>query len=111
MKFGFTVVLATVLMALGSAQAADKFLADRHMEKVQKCEACHTTMPPKAVSTEQCLKCHVSYEALAKKTDKGDINPHDSHLENADCSICHRGHKKPVLACDECHEFTNIKVP
>ena len=40
-----------------------------------------------------------------------DINPHDSHLENLDCGACHHGHKKPVLACDECHEFTNIKVP
>lgn len=58
-----------------------------------------------------CLKCHVSYEKLAARTDKNDINPHDSHLENLDCGACHHGHKKPVLACDECHEFTNIKVP
>lgn len=50
-------------------------------------------------------------EKLAARTDKNDINPHDSHLENLDCGACHHGHKKPVLACDECHEFTNIKVP
>lgn len=94
-----------------TAFAADKLLADRHMERGLKCDSCHTSMPPKAVNTNQCLTCHVSYEKLAARTDKKDINPHDSHLENLDCGACHRGHKKPVLACDECHEFRDIKVP
>ena len=39
---------------------------------------------------------------VAAKTDKNDINPHDSHVE---------GHKKPQLLCDQCREFTKIRVP
>ena len=95
------IVVSLALLSVQGAWAADKMLADRHVERGLKCESCHTTMPPKAVS----------YEKLAARTDKNDINPHDSHLENLDCGACHHGHKKLVLACDECHEFTNIKVP
>lgn len=107
----------TALVALlcpplfSAAGAADKLLADRHMDRVGKCEACHQTMPPKAVGSKQCLACHGSYDQLAARTDGKDINPHASHLEDPDCGACHRGHKKPVLACDECHEFKGIKVP
>lgn len=104
-------LVSFALLSTQGAWAADKMLADRHVERGLKCESCHTTMPPKAVNTDGCLKCHVSYEKLAARTDKNDINPHASHLENLDCGACHHGHKKPVLACDECHEFTNIKVP
>ena len=104
-------VVSLALVSVQGAWAADKMLADRHVARGLKCESCHTTMPPKAVNTDGCLKCHVSYEKLAARTDKNDINPHDSHLENLDCGACHHGHKKPGLACDECHEFTNIKVP
>ena len=94
-------VVSLALVSVQGAWAADKMLADRHVERGLKCESCHTTMPPKAVNTDGCLKCHVSYEKLAARTDKNDINPHDSHrclLYTSD-------------ACDECHEFTHIKVP
>ena len=91
-------VVSLALVSVQGAWAADKMLADRHVERGLKCESCHTTMPPKTVNTDGCLKCHVSYEKLAARTDKNDINPHDSHLENLDCGACHHGHKKPVLA-------------
>ena len=106
-------VVSILVLALSATTsfAADKMLADRHMERGGKCEACHTTMPPKAVATQQCLVCHGSYEKVAARTEKNDINPHDSHIENPDCTSCHRGHKKPVLLCDECHEFRELKVP
>lgn len=91
--------------------AADHFLADRHVERGLKCDSCHTTQPPKAVPTSQCQSCHGGYDKLAKRTEKLDINPHDSHLENPQCGDCHRGHKKPTLVCDQCHSFDNIKVP
>lgn len=110
MKKYLMLFLLTMFCA-GSASAADKLLADRHMERLGKCEACHKTMPPKQLSSKDCLSCHGSYEKLAARTDKNDINPHDSHLEDPDCGQCHRGHKKPLLACDECHEFKNIRVP
>lgn len=75
------IVVSLALLSVQGAWAADKMLADRHVERGLKCESCHTTMPPKAVNTDGCLKCHVSYEKLAARTDKNDINPHDSHLE------------------------------
>ncbi|QQQ96686.1 hypothetical protein [Turicimonas muris] len=46
-------VVSILVLALSATTsfAADKMLADRHMERSGKCEACHTTMPPKAVAT------------------------------------------------------------
>ncbi len=108
-----TAVLAVAFLAFGSqcAFANGSMLADRHGARALKCEMCHKTQPPKIVKTEDCLACHGSYEKLAERTDKNDINPHDSHVEDAACTDCHSGHKKPRLLCDQCHEFTNIKVP
>lgn len=63
-------VVSLALVSVQGAWAADKMLADRHVERGLKCESCHTTMPPKAVNTDGCLKCHVSYEKLAARTDK-----------------------------------------
>lgn len=56
------IVVSLALLSVQGAWAADKMLADRHVERGLKCESCHTTMPPKAVNTDGCLKCHVSYE-------------------------------------------------
>lgn len=108
-----TTILLLTLCNSGVALAAgnDHFLADRHIERGLKCESCHTTQPPKAVPTSQCQSCHGGYDKLAKLTDKKDINPHDSHVENPACGDCHHGHRKPALLCDQCHQFDNIKVP
>lgn len=110
-KLASTTFALVISCYVGTTFAATNFLADRHVSRSLTCESCHAVMPPKAVPTDQCLKCHVSYEALAKRTDKKDINPHDTHIEKPACSDCHQGHKKPVLVCDQCHEFAKIKVP
>lgn len=108
---GYLATVALLTLSL-TAGAADKLLADRHAERGVKCESCHVSMPPAAiVKNEACLKCHVSYEKIAERTDEGDINPHASHVEDASCAECHSGHKKPRLLCDQCHEFTDIRVP
>ena len=44
-------VVSLALVSVQGAWAADKMLADRHVERGLKCESCHTTMPPKAVNT------------------------------------------------------------
>ena len=104
--------LAAMAFSLTAAAAdANKMLADRHAARGVPCQACHTQMPPKAPSNEACAACHGGYAQLAKRTAKKDINPHDSHVEDPSCNQCHSGHKKPRLLCDQCHEFTNIKVP
>ncbi len=94
-----------------SAHAEDvKFLAERHVERGTQCQDCHPTMPPQIVKGDSCQKCHGGYDKMADKTANLDINPHDSHVEDLDCTSCHRGHKRPVLICDECHEFTQLNI-
>lgn len=92
--------------------AENPVLAEKHVAKGVTCQQCHQTQPPKAdVATDQCLACHgKTYEVLAKTTDKGDINFHDTHLGEANCQECHKGHNKSSLVCDQCHEF-QVAVP
>lgn len=116
-------MLAAALLAAGSAWAADAapaasgdgkpFLADRHIERGLDCKSCHGDKAPTAdVDMSACLKCHGgSYQALAKQTESDDINPHATHLGEAQCVTCHQGHKPPRLSCDNCHEFDDIRVP
>ena len=107
---GLIMLAGTIALAAGSA-SADPVLADRHGGRGVKCESCHKAGGTKPPKTEDCQACHGNYDKLAKRTDKNDINPHDSHVENPACGDCHSGHKKPKLLCDQCHEFKNIKVP
>jgi fumarate reductase flavoprotein subunit len=110
---GRVLLCAFAALAALSAQAfaADAFLADRHQAKSVACDACHADGPGKKVSMETCLKCHGgSYKKLAASTAKGNINFHDTHVGEANCTDCHQGHKKPRLVCDECHEF-KVRVP
>ena len=113
MQFKPAVTLACLLCALPAlALGADgKFLADRHAGRSVKCESCHKESPPKAPANAECLACHGPMAKLAARTDKKDINPHASHVEEARCTECHSGHKKPKLLCDQCHEFKDIRVP
>ncbi len=105
---GLAALAASLSVAAGEPQ---KMLADRHAARGVSCQACHTQMPPKAPGNDACAACHGGYAQLAKRTDKKDINPHDSHVEDPSCNQCHSGHKKPRLLCDQCHEFTDIRVP
>lgn len=102
MKAILTTLCASLVLASAFANAADNApLADRHAKS-----------PSVAPTMKECLACHGgSYEALAKKTDESDINPHATHMGEPECSECHSGHKQPRLVCDNCHEFTDIKVP
>lgn len=109
------IVTAAVLSAWSSgAVEAAEFLADRHGARGVACASCHPEKPTPTVDMSLCLGCHGgSYAALAEKTadTESGINPHDTHLGEAQCTSCHRGHKLPVLSCDNCHEFADIRVP
>ena len=113
MKNLITTLCAGLLLASTFASAADNApLADRHAKRGVACTSCHVKSPTDKPTMQQCLACHGgSYEALAKKTDESDINPHATHVGEPECSECHSGHKKPRLICDQCQEFTDIKVP
>ena len=95
--------LAATLSA--SAFAADKTLADVHAAQGVVCTACHGAKPGSEVTTAKCESCHGNYDKLIPLTDKGAVNPHESHLGEPDCSQCHHIHKKSEAACNQCHDF------
>ena len=77
-----------------------------------KCETCHAGQAqPAAPSQRTCLKCHGSYEKLAKLTAKpGEkFNPHDSHMGRIECTQCHSMHAKSHYICRDCHSIADRK--
>ena len=115
-------LICAAAMAAAPAAAADmaSFKVQKHHEKVIKdCTFCHTQENAVAGNAfvvpddKQCMSCHGTYEALAKKTDKLDEpNPHRSHHYSTriSCTACHKEHSKPAAYCNECHEF-KYKLP
>lgn len=76
MKKSFIAALAlsvSLSFAAGAAAAAEQTLAQKHQGMWPKSENGFVTK-------NQCLKCHVSYEDLAKKTANLEPNPHDNHM-------------------------------
>jgi len=58
--------------------------------------------------TPFCFDCHVpnehtSYEEVIQLTADLELNPHDSHLGQMDCEICHKTHRASEDYCAECH--------
>jgi hypothetical protein len=96
---------------LSFAGAAPPFLVDKHKVAGIGCDGCHKDNQAKdRVPTAVCTACHGDQAKLAERTQKVIPNPHDSHLGNVECGLCHHGHKKSEDYCGTCHEF-NFKVP
>ena len=60
------------------------------------------------VSEEFCFDCHLpnehtSYEEVIQRTKGLELNPHESHLGEMDCDICHKTHKLSEDYCADCH--------
>jgi hypothetical protein len=92
-------------------EASPSFLADKHKSAGISCGGCHKENPPKGlVPTKVCTKCHGDQAKLAERTQKVVPNPHQSHLENVKCELCHHAHKPSENYCGNCHEF-GYKVP
>uniref|UniRef100_UPI004028465F cytochrome c3 family protein n=1 Tax=Mesosutterella multiformis TaxID=2259133 RepID=UPI004028465F len=111
MMKGFLTALALIFVTSAAFAADTPMLADRHVKAGVKCESCHgsdqAAKGPRTVKKETCLACHGgTYAKLAEKTDSLEVNPHDSHLGEIECTKCHRGHQKPVLECARCHDFS-----
>jgi formate-dependent nitrite reductase cytochrome c552 subunit len=55
---------------------------------------------------EWCLRCHEhgSYEELAQRTEELELNPHESHYGEMECSICHKVHGASEDYCAQCHD-------
>lgn len=101
LAFGCSISLGTY--------AADKPAAPAAQPKTL--EQMHGPMWPKSidgyVTKGQCLKCHGPYDKLANQTADLVPNPHKSHLGEVNCEDCHKANlAKPVLMCNQCHNFT-----
>ena len=94
------------------AGAAPPFLANKHEGAGIACEGCHKDNQAKdRVPAAVCAACHGDQAKLAERTQKAIPNPHDSHLGNVECGLCHHGHKKSEDYCSTCHESGYDKVP
>ena len=105
------VSVAAFFFLTGSVYAVD-FLADRHAAKGINCKDCHEEVQGGKLNMvdggkhEVCVKCHGFYDSVVKKTEKKDEqNPHAQHDGNLPCTECHKGHKKGVNYCGQCHNF------
>ena len=76
MKQVSLLILSIFLCATAYSADVPKMTAERHMSTGIQCTSCHkngdTTLP---VRKEQCLTCHGSYEAMAKRTENVKPNP------------------------------------
>jgi len=91
--------------------ATSEHLDHRHAQNSVTCRPCHGTFSSEGrVSMEQCLRCHGTYQYIATMTKDVDPNPHDSHLGEIDCTLCHRAHKDSEDFCAQCHPY-EFKVP
>jgi hypothetical protein len=91
--------------------AKSEYLGHRHAQQSVTCGLCHgKSFPETRASMEQCLTCHGSYQHLAKLTEDVYPNPHNSHLGEIRCTLCHKAHEQSVLYCNLCHVF-DLKVP
>ncbi len=68
-KAALAAAIGAMLLAAPSAFAQGVTIHGSHAG--MKCETCHAGQTQKAAPSQKtCLKCHGSYEALAKKTAK-----------------------------------------
>lgn len=97
---------------LGFAQETP-FLADRHAKLGLNCSSCHLKEKPglgDEVQSTTCLQCHKKEELIKKYESRGKQNPHQNHLGDVDCYVCHKGHEKSEAYCLKCHK-SNFQMP
>ena len=103
--------LLTGICPAVALQAQPVLLEQVHKSKSITCDKCHgTNAKPEPVAMETCLTCHGSYQKLADLSKGKSPNPHDSHVGEIRCTLCHHIHKDSTLYCNTCHSFEK-KVP
>lgn len=100
-------------------------LANKHAENGVECHDCHEAtlstqieegvkyitgnyedpLEKREFSKDFCLKCHDDWESIVAATDFEESNPHDSHLGEQECNVCHNMHRQSQIMCAECHFF------
>jgi nitrate/TMAO reductase-like tetraheme cytochrome c subunit len=61
-----------------------------------------------------CINCHGVVKLQTRDLKDGElvrhVNPHDSHLGEVSCTMCHKMHQPSVLYCNDCHKYEQ-RVP
>lgn len=95
----------------------DEYTAKLHADRGVSCGSCHGEKVPlydETVESSRCLSCHGPMEELVKKTrpeDFPDRNPHESHLGEVACAVCHKGHGPSKSYCLGCHTTFSMDIP
>lgn len=93
------------------------FLDAIHGEGHVTCSGCHGENLPlldATVRNERCLACHGPMESLVEKTRPEkfpDRNPHESHLGEIACTVCHHAHFESEVYCLGCHGDFEMSIP
>jgi hypothetical protein len=96
--------------------ANSSFLDALHAKRDVTCAACHgATLPTTGdtVENDRCLACHGPAAQLAAKTKPAefpDRNPHQSHLGEVACTVCHHAHAASEVYCVGCHPKFSMRI-
>jgi hypothetical protein len=75
-----------------------------HLLSGISCTDCHgMARPAQPPETPKCLSCHSDYRNAALQVNKTLPHPHDSHMGDLDCELCHHQHLKSENFCSQCH--------
>lgn len=96
--------------------ATGDFLDNLHAKGSISCANCHGKEFPGfdvTVENKRCLACHGPMERLVKTTEPPDFkdrNPHQSHLGEIACTVCHKAHSESKAYCLPCHPKFEMKI-
>jgi hypothetical protein len=88
-----------------------------HAKAMIDCAGCHGKDAPlldTTVENSRCLACHGPQDQLAARSTPKDFpkrNPHDSHLGDIACTVCHHAHAESKVYCLDCHRNFAMKIP
>ena len=118
--------IATILVAACSVFLSSISFAGPTMQLKHKnvpCETCHgTNNPVKPANQAACIQCHGQYKGKVipgadynpnrnPRRPELMVNPHDSHLGDVRCTLCHREHfKSPQTTCNQCHSSFKLNT-
>jgi hypothetical protein len=99
-----------------SSIAKTGYTAFFHARKGVMCAGCHGRGLPKSddtVENDRCIECHGPKDVLSKKTEPKELkdrNPHESHLGEIACTVCHKAHKPSKVYCLDCHKAFQMSI-
>lgn len=100
---------AAVIAQSAAAMPLTGDAAKAHNAAKVQCQTCHVEGVDKPAPASSCLTCHGSYKAAAALTASLKPNPHDSHMGEIRCTICHAAHRPSQVYCNQCHTFESLK--